>query len=92
MQTANPESYQEMITALQNYKKQVEQCCQVMKQAGDDCVANTEGDVAAQRSNEKLGESIKKIDGALDTVDKLISALQEELERVLEVARKAESF
>lgn len=92
MQKADPESYQAVINALSNYEKQVKQSCIVMKRAGDDCVANTDGDVAALRSNEKLGLCIQKIDQSLETVNELIRALQEELERIIETARKAENI
>lgn len=91
MQIADPESYQAMINALNNYKRQVQQSCRVMKQAGDDCVANTDGDVAAQKSNDKLGQCVTKIDASLETVDKLISAMQQELEKIFEAARRAEN-
>lgn len=82
MQKADPESYQAMISALQSYKTQVESSCSVMKRAGDDCVANTDGDVAAKRNNEKLGACINKIGQSLETVDALISAMQDELDRI----------
>jgi hypothetical protein len=82
MSWADEESYEEMINALQNFKSQTEQQCLVMEQAGKDCVENTDGDPAAEKSNAKLVACVTQIRGALETVDALAAALQEELDRI----------
>lgn len=91
MAWADEQSYEEMIKALQNFEKQVEEQCTVMQNAGKDCVDNMDGDPAAEKSNERLNGCIQGIRGTFETVRNIIAALQEELERIREAARKADS-
>ena len=91
MAWAEEQSYEEMIRALQNFTAQVEEQCTVMENAGKDCVDNMEGDPAAEKSNEKLNGCIQNIRGTFDTVQNIAAALQEELERIREAARKADA-
>ncbi len=92
MAYADEQSYEEMISALQNFLTQTEEQCNVMKQAGTDCVDNTDGDPAAEKANARLSECIQGITATFETVQQVISALQEELERIREAARKADSM
>lgn len=91
-QYADEQSYEEMITALQNFQKSMDENCTVMEQAGTDCVDNTDGDPAAVKGNAKLCECTKKIREALENVQNIIQALQKELSDIQEAARKADSI
>ncbi len=84
MQVADVESYEEMIRALQNFMSQVSENCQVMADAGQDCVDNTEGDPAAAKAAAKLQRCIGKIRGTFEQIQDIITALQRELDDILE--------
>lgn len=86
---ADEQSYEEMIAALNRYVAEVEEQCDIMLKAGEDCVDNTEDDPAALASKEKIGEHVKKIKAELETVGKVITALQDEIDRIREEAKKA---
>ena len=86
MQLADEESYEVMIRALTNFMSQVSTHCQIMSDAGQDCIDNTEGDPAATRAAEKLEVCIGKIRGTFDQIESIISALQRELEAIREAA------
>ena len=92
MAFADEQSYEEMIQALQNFKQQTQEQCQIMTNAGRDCVENTDNDPAAEKSSAKLATCVSKIEEALETVDSVIAALQEELEAIREAARKADQI
>ena len=53
MAYADEQSYEEMISALQTFVSEAEEQCGVMESAGSDCVDNTDGDPAAEKSNER---------------------------------------
>lgn len=89
MAYADEQSYEEMISVLQNYVSQVEEECGVMESAGTDCVDNTDNDPAAVTSNSKLQQCIGKIRGAAKSIQQIIAALQQELEDIRETAAKA---
>ena len=91
MAYADEQSYEEMITALQNFMTQVSDNCDIMESAGKDCVDNTDNDPAAVKGNEKLGACIKRIRGTLGTVQTVIVGLQQELEDIRRAAARANS-
>ena len=92
MAYVNEQSYEEMMTALRNFKTQIETQCGIMESAGKDCMDNMEEDPAATKSNEKLTKCVAKIRENYETIDKIIAALQDELERAIEAAKKAEKM
>ena len=89
MAYADEQSYEEMIQALQKFSSEAEEQCGVMAGAGQDCVDNTDGDPAATRSNGRLQKCIGDIRGALEDIQGIIAALQQELEDIREAAAKA---
>lgn len=92
MAWAEEQSYEEMISALQNFNAKMEEQCTVMEGAGKDCVDNTDSDPAAEKSNAKLVSCISKIRETSETVNSVISALQDELEAIREAVRKADQI
>jgi len=88
----DPESYEAMISVLQNFVSQVSEQCEVMQTAGSTCVDNTEGDSAAEKSNAKLQECVSNIKEATESVQGIIAALQEELEEAIEAQRLADNL
>lgn len=91
MAYADEQSYEEMIQALQKFERDVEEQCSAMASAGQDCVDNTDGDPAAERSNGKLQKCVGDIRGALESIQGIAAALQQELEEIREAAAKAAS-
>lgn len=89
MAYADEQSYEEMIQALQKFAAAAEEQCAVMQSAGQDCVDNTNGDPAAERSNGKLQKCVNDIRGALGSVQGIASALQQELEEIRAAAARA---
>lgn len=92
MSYADEQSYEEMISALQNFKNQVEEQCNVMEKAGKDCIDNTDGDPAAEKSSARLSECVGKIRATFEIVDYIISALQEEIEDIRAAAAAADQI
>ena len=90
MACADEQSYEEMICALQTYISQVEEQCGVMESAGNDCVDNTEGDPAAEKSNAKLQQCVGNIRSAIESIQAIVAALREELDEIREAAAKAD--
>ena len=89
MAYADEQSYEEMISALQTFATEVEEQCGVLESAGNDCVDNTDGDPAAEKANAKLQQCVSNIRATLETIQGIISALQQELEAIREAAAKA---
>ena len=89
MAYADEQSYEEMISALQTFMTEVEEQCSVLESAGSDCVDNTDGDPAAEKANAKLQKCISDIRATLETIQGIISALQQELEDIRAAAAKA---
>ena len=92
MAFADEQSYEEMVAALQNFINELEEQCTVMETAGRDCVDNTDGDPAASKSNEKISNIANKIRGTFETVEGIIAALNEEIERIRIAAQKADKI
>lgn len=91
MAFADEQAYEEMISALQTFVSQAEEQCGVMESAGNDCVDNTDGDPAAEASNSKLQACVGNIRATFETIQGIISALQEELEEIRAAAAKAQA-
>lgn len=89
MAYADEQSYEEMISALQTFMTEVDEQCGVLESAGNDCVDNTDGDPAAEKANAKLQKCVSEIRATLETIQGIISALQQELEDIREAAAKA---
>lgn len=92
MAYADEQSYEEMISALQEFLSQAEEQCSVMETAGKDCVDNTDGDPAAEKSNAALQKCVGDIRATFETIQGIASALQEELEDIRTAAAKADSI
>ena len=92
MAYADEQSYEEMISKLQEFVSEVSEQCDVMSSAGADCVDNTDGDPAAEKSNAKLQECVRNIQSATESIQGIISALQQELEDIREAAARADSI
>lgn len=88
MAYADEQSYEEMIQALQKFSSEAAEQCSVMSSAGQDCVDNTDGDPAAERSNGKLQKCVSDIHSALEDIQGIAAALQQELEDIREAAAK----
>ncbi len=92
MAYADEQSYEEMISALQNFISEGDEECTTLDNAGRDCVDNTDGDPAAQKCSAKLQECTGKIRVAFQSIQGIIQALQQELEDIREAARRADSI
>ena len=92
MAYADEQSYEEMISALQTFITNVSDACGDMETAGNDCVDNTDGDPAAEKSNAKLQQCVARFRGTLSTAQKVITDLQQELEDIRAAAAKADSM
>ena len=90
MTHVDPQSYENMISVLNNFVSQVSEQCDAMESAGNTCVDTTEGDPAAEKSNAKLQQCISNIRNATESVQGIISALQEELEDAIAAAAIAD--
>ena len=90
MTVADEQSYEEVISKLRAYTNKVFESCNDMYCAGKDCVDNTENDPAAVKSNDNLCKALGQINDAVQTIDTIIAALEEELERIREAAAAAE--
>ena len=91
MAFADEQAYEEMINALQTFVSQADEQCGVMESAGNDCVDNTENDPAAEASNSKLQKCVGDIRSTFETIQGIISALQEELADIRAAAAKAQA-
>lgn len=82
------QSYQEMITALTNFRNQIETQCGIMEQAGKDCLDNMEEDDYAIENHTKLTTCISKIRENYDAINNAIKYLEEQLERARRLREK----
>lgn len=89
MAFADEQSYEEMISTLQTFVSEAEEQCNAMESAGTDCVDNTDGDPAAEKANGKLQKCVGDIRGTFESINGIITALQEELEDIREAAARA---
>lgn len=89
MAYADEQSYEEMINALQTFLSETEEQCSVMENAGTDCIDNTDGDPSAEKAAAKVQKCVSDIRSTFETIQSIISALQQELEDIREAAAKA---
>lgn len=89
MAYADEQSYEEMIQALQKFNCDAAEQCSVMESAGQDCVDNTDGDPAAEKSYRKLQKCVGNIRSALEDIQGIGAALQQELEDIRVAAARA---
>ena len=92
MAYADEQSYEEMISALQTFISEADEQCGVMESAGQDCIDNTDGDPAAVAANSKLQKCVGDIRKNFETIQSIISALQQELEDIRAAAAKAQAL
>ena len=90
MACADTNSYEQMIQALQQFLSGLQEQCSGMSAAATDCVDNMEGDPAAATSAGKVNECVSKISSNFESIQSIISGLQQELEDIIEAARAAE--
>ena len=74
------QSYEEAIDALQKFKTEIEEQCEDMRSVGENCVTNSDNDDNAVKCNESLVQCLTKIEGTLETIDDVISKLNEKLD------------
>lgn len=89
---ADEQSYEEAINQLNRLIKDVNDVCDDMTRAGSDCVDNMDDDPAALASCRRLAECIKSIEMNLELIEQVRAAMQEQIERIRESARKASQF
>jgi DNA-binding transcriptional regulator GbsR (MarR family) len=77
-------AYEEMISALQKFKSSVQDSCDAIKNGAADLVDNTEGDDNATYLQELMDKLVLKIEENFSTIDGIIQALEEELEKLRE--------
>lgn len=92
MAYTDEQSYEEMISALHSYVSTVEEQCEVIVSAGNDCEENMSEDPAAEKSNSAVQQCVRNIRGALETITAIIAGLQYELEDIKNAANKANSI
>lgn len=86
MANANTESYQEVISLLQNYLTEAEGYCTTMENAADTCIDNMDEDPNAQKASAKVQECTNTIRQNFEKINEVIQALQEELSDVDEAS------
>lgn len=92
MAVANTQSYEQVISYLQNYVATVGEQCDSLNQAARDCVDNTFGDPNAAKAAQKLSACTADIAGALEDINGVIQDLQEELEEIIETERLSQEY
>lgn len=92
MAYADEQSYEEMISELQNFISEGDEECTILDNAGRDCIDNTDGDPAAEKCSFKLQECTGNIRNAFQSIQGIIQALQQELEHIREAAHRADSI
>lgn len=91
-QEINFDNYNDMISALNDFISKVSDACDEMEAAGNDCVANMNGDVASEKSNAKLATCVAMFRETLETAQGVISAMEEEMEEAAAVAAKIDDL
>lgn len=84
MAYADTESYEQMIQALQTFLSGLQEQCQAMKAAGEDCLDNTDQDDNVRPRVGELQECVGQIQSTFGTIEGIIQGLQQELQRILE--------
>jgi len=86
--TASSESYDDMVKALQNMKKEVSERCGTLSSAASKCAETAGGDPVAAKASSRIGSIVSKVQQELETVDEVIDYLQKEIARIEEEAQK----
>ncbi len=89
---ADEQSYEEMIRVLQDFISKVSDACGDMETAARDCVDNTDGDPAAEKSSAKVQQCVARFRGTLETAQNVITYLEEEIEEIRRRAAQADSI
>lgn len=87
---ASEESYREVISEISSFIGKLDQSIGTLSSAADECVENTDEDPAAVSSNERLKKAIGKIEDQKPILQQVIQAMNEQIERIREAARRAE--
>ncbi len=90
MVVADEQSYEEVISKLQTYTQKVQEAESEITEAGNTCVEKTEEDPGIVSNNGKLQKAMTEIDSALESIGKIISELQEELEEIRRINAQAQ--
>ena len=89
---ASEEAYEEMIAALSQFESAVSENCAEMQSSAAECAENMQGDPAAAKASEVVGKHCNSILAQLEEVDKIIAALQQEIEKIKATAARSNSF
>lgn len=88
MAMADEASYEEMIQALQNYLKELNEHCETLSAAAQDCVDNMEEDVNSEKAAGRVQTCVGKISENFETIQGIIDGLQSELEDLRNLSDK----
>ena len=91
MGTANTESYEEMVEALNTLKSEVGEHCGNLSEAASRCSEQASEDPVATKASDTIKDIVDKIQEQLDTVDEVIDYLNDEIERIQEIAKQGEN-
>lgn len=81
---ADTDAYQQMIQTLQSYLSDLQEQCQTMQSAGEDCLDNTDNDDNVKPLVGELEECIGKIQSTFSEIEAAIQHLQRQLQKLLE--------
>jgi hypothetical protein len=73
MERINEKNYEEVIAALQKFKTEIEEQCEIMRTAGEICVTIADYDDYAVKCNENLVKCLTKIVGTRETIDDVVA-------------------
>jgi hypothetical protein len=89
MSMAEEQSYEEMIQILNNFVKNTQENCNVMIQAAQDCVDNTEEDDSVVALNLTMKAKVNIIENNFETINEIIAALEQEIEKIRKANQEA---
>ena len=92
MSVADEQSYEEVISRLNQFIKDVGAVCDDMTRAGSDCYDNKDQDPAAYASCVRLADCIKSINMNVELVEQVCDAMRAQIDRIREKARKASQY
>lgn len=92
MGIADEQSYEEVISRLNRFVKEVYTVCDDMTRAGSDCYDNMDQDPAAYASCVRLADCIKSIKMNVELVEQVSDAMQKQIDRIREKARKVSQY
>ena len=88
MAVADEQAYQEMMETLETLMQQINETCDAMRSAAQDCVDNTEEDANAQTAASKIDKSVNVIAENTEKIQKAIKYLQEEIDKIIKTREK----